>query len=497
MLFSNNLVNSSFSELYHANGSSNGYDQLNQLSAFARGVLSDTNSDNIPDTISSPAHSQSWSFDALGNWSSVITDGNTQTRTANQQNEIISISGQTTPGYDANGNTTTDQTGHTLIFDAWNRFVQDKNGQTVIETYSYDALGRRVTENAGTVRDIFFTTSWQVIEEDVASSMADQYVWSPVYIDALIERDTPTLRMYALQTANFNVTSLVDTSGAVQERYDYDPFGSVIILAPNWTTRSSSNYGWVFFFQGKRFDSATGLYWSRERDESPTLGRFIENDPIGYMGNSSNLYSYVNNSPIRLSDPSGLCAVTPEEVDPWQLICPPAVHRPPDKPYWLWSLLGFAGGGGTVALAPTPVVVGSSVVTWGIPVIAVLGGGLGVAIGVSPGLTNWLGGLLAAAEGMKPVPPLPPISDPKPPEDKNCKKCKPCIPPVGTISYRLDQVPPSTPHFPFPGDHVHLFEMHQSPVPMCICFWHPTSVQAPPPPPGAIPIVPAGGGGVA
>jgi len=108
VLYSNNLVNSSFSELYHSNGVSNDYyDRLNQLTNFARGVLSDTNSDGIPDTISSPSHSIGYSFDVLGNWTSTLTDGTTQqTRTANQQNEITSISGQTTPGYDANGNRT-------------------------------------------------------------------------------------------------------------------------------------------------------------------------------------------------------------------------------------------------------------------------------------------------------------------------------------------------------------------------------------------------------
>src|SRR5262249_19245893 len=47
-----------------------------------------------------------------------------------------------------------------------------------------------------------------------------------------------------------------DTSGNVQERYIYDPYGSVTILAANWTTRGSSNYGWVFFHQGKRYDFA-------------------------------------------------------------------------------------------------------------------------------------------------------------------------------------------------------------------------------------------------
>src|SRR5439155_20779322 len=42
-LYRNNLVNTAFGELYHANGASNGYDNLNQLSGFLRGVLSDTN----------------------------------------------------------------------------------------------------------------------------------------------------------------------------------------------------------------------------------------------------------------------------------------------------------------------------------------------------------------------------------------------------------------------------------------------------------------------
>jgi hypothetical protein len=239
-------VNSNFSELYHANGAGNDYDNLNQLTNFARGVLNSTN-----DTISSPTHTISWAFDALGNWTSVTTDGTIQNRTANQQNEITSISRLTTPGYDANGNTTTDQNRHTLIFDAWNRLVQVKNGSTVLESYSYDGLNRRATENPGTIRDLYYSMLWQLLEEDVGGSMQDQYVWSPVYVDAMIERDTLTQRLYAQQDADFNVTALVDTSGNVQERYVYDPYGSVTILTPSWATRNSSSFGWVFLHQGQ------------------------------------------------------------------------------------------------------------------------------------------------------------------------------------------------------------------------------------------------------
>jgi RHS repeat-associated protein len=311
VLYRDNLVNSSFGKLYQANGDGNGYNNLNQLTNFARSTLKSTK-----DTISSPSHSISWSFDDLGNWTSVVTDGSTQTRTANQQNEITSISGQTTPGYDANGNTTTDQSGHTLIFDAWNRLVQVKNGSTVLEAYSYDAPNRRITENPGTLRDIYFSSDWQVIEEDVSGSMADQYVWSPVYVNGLIERDTPTQRLYVQQNANFDVTAVIDSSGNVQERYIYDPFGAITILAPDWSTRGTSSFAWIFLHQGGRFDLATGLYSFRNRDYSPALGRWLEINPAGFGGRDFNLYRDEGNRPTAnlQSGPTGSTRVNDNQV---------------------------------------------------------------------------------------------------------------------------------------------------------------------------------------
>ena len=63
--------------------------------------------------VGSPSRSQNWSPDALGNFSSVTSDGTTQTRSHNQQNEITSISGLSAPAYDANGNLSADGTGKT------------------------------------------------------------------------------------------------------------------------------------------------------------------------------------------------------------------------------------------------------------------------------------------------------------------------------------------------------------------------------------------------
>ncbi len=307
VLYRGNQVNSAFGELYHANGASNGYDGLNRETAFARGTLSISSGNTVPDTIANPTASESWSLDALGNWSSFTTGSTTQTRTANQQNEITSVSGATTPTYDMNGNMTTDQTGKTLIYDAWNRLVEVKSGSTVLEVYSYDALGRRITEtpNGSPTKSLYYSSSWQVLEEDWSGATQVQYVWSAVYVDAMVERDRGNERLYVLQDANWNVTALVNTSGAVQERYVYDPYGQVTVLDPNWNVRSSSSFVWVYLHQGGRYDTATGLYSFRKRDYSPVLGRWIEVDPLGLGAGDANLYLYEGNSALTFTDPGG------------------------------------------------------------------------------------------------------------------------------------------------------------------------------------------------
>src|SRR5579884_2597628 len=317
VMYMTNAVHPAFSELYHANGASNGYDGLNQLSAFARGTLSDTNSDGIPDTVASPSTSESWSLDALGNFSSVTLNGTPTSRTTNQQNEVTAV-GSSSLAFDANGNTTTDDQGHTLIYDAWNRLIQVKSGGTVLATYSYDGLGRRVTENTGTLRDMYFSSAWQVVEEDAAGVMTNQYVWSPVYVNALIERDTPTQRLYVQQDADWNVTALVSVSGAAVERYLYDPYGAVTYLAGGWGSRSSSSYNWQYLFQGGRLSTATGLYNFQQRDYSPSLGRWVETDPSGFGGGDNNFYRAEGDNPVDSTDPAGLATAsraTPTEAE--------------------------------------------------------------------------------------------------------------------------------------------------------------------------------------
>ncbi len=304
VLYKKNLVDAVFSELYS-------YDSLNQLSSFERGTLNSTHTG----LVGSATESQSWSPDALGNFDSVTTDGTTQTRTANQQNEITSISGAGTVTYDANGNLKADGSGNGYVYDAWNRLVAVTNGSTTVASYSYDGLGRRITQTDGsTTTDLYYSNNWQVLEEQVGGVTQARNVWSPVDIDVLVLRDqsstgdgTLDQRLYTVQDADCNVTALVDTSGDVVERYAYDPYGAVSVLAPDWTARSSSVDNWVYLFQGKRLDA--GIYDSRGRAYSPTLMRPLQADPLG-LAPDANDYCWEGDNPTNETDPSGLWKIS-------------------------------------------------------------------------------------------------------------------------------------------------------------------------------------------
>jgi len=154
----------------------------------------------------------------------------------------------------------------------------------------------------------------------VGGNTTVQYVWSPVYVDALVLRDrdsdgdgTLDERLWVVQDANFNVTAVVDGSGEVVERYVYDPFGQATVLDAEWNVRSGgSAYDWLYLHQGGRYDVTSGLYHFRFRDYSPTLGRWTSLDPLSYAAGDVNLYRVMENRPVGVTDPLGL--YTPQEA---------------------------------------------------------------------------------------------------------------------------------------------------------------------------------------
>jgi len=422
------LLNIAKNELYHANGSGNGYDSLNRLTSFARGTLNGTH-----DTISSPSTTNSWNLDALGNWTS--TQGGSQTRTFNSQNQITGISGLTTPTYDNNGNMTQslsgspmprrrrdfrpqsrsddepyqpqryvekerrrvrvksaspavgrqrarcfvitpprlrrpesrrsssshptrlrpitgslasrtgsqDQVGNTYTFNAWNQMVTSSVKSEAM-TYTADGLlftdATTVSGHTTTVYQ-FHSPQGQVLADLTVSGSNrsyNTYVWGLGYVDDLIEQDTGNLgssRTYVQQDANHNVTALLSSSGVVTNRFVYDPYGTPTELTAGWATVTGGQ-GFVYGFQGGRYDANIGNYYFRSRWYDPATGTWMSQDPAGYV-NGANLYQAMLGAPISSVDPYGM-----DDTRGW------AYTSTPDNPVQS----GSADGGG-VATQPT------------------------------------------------------------------------------------------------------------------------------------------------
>jgi RHS repeat-associated protein len=289
---------------------------VNQLIDMQRGTLN-TAKNAIA---SGKSYQDNFAFDKTGNFANYKQDSNgngtfdlNQNRVHNKANEIATIAGASTyTGNDANGNMTTVvkpdnwSAAYTLIYDAWNRLVQVKDGTTTVATYGYDGLNCRVKKVVGSeTRVFYFNRDWQCVEEHVGSTCDVRFVWGLRYVDDLVTYRNGSTDYYVIQDTNWNVVALTNTSGVVQERYTYSSFGKLNVFDAAFVPKSASTYNLTRSFTGQVLDNETGLMLYRNRGYHPTLGRFIQRDPIGYE-DRINIYEYVYNSPNNIVDILGL-----------------------------------------------------------------------------------------------------------------------------------------------------------------------------------------------
>ncbi|MCX6580465.1 MAG: hypothetical protein NT166_09800 [Candidatus Aminicenantes bacterium] len=212
--------------------------------------------------------------------------------------------------YDLNGNITQKGTQH-FTYDYRNQLVRAVGVNTTTD-FKYDPLGHRVkkivsTGSQGKTSQYFYDGDQLIEERDGNDNVLKQYIYGDG-IDEIIRMDKyegATVTSYYFHTdANGSVTSITDKDGNLIERVTYDTYGMPTFLDPTGNVIPESLIGNTILFQGREYDKETNLYYYRARYYDPIMGRFLQNDPMGYQ-DSMNLYQGFNMNPVNFIDPFG------------------------------------------------------------------------------------------------------------------------------------------------------------------------------------------------
>jgi len=317
-----------------------GYDALNRLTS-------------VDHPLASGLVDEAFTYDPVGNRTSSHLSALHRYEAANRLLE----DDQFLYTYDENGNLIQKRekaTGATTTYtyNVENQLIQIDLPDGRIARYRYDGLGRRIEKNvAGAI------TRYLYDQEDIVALFAGPtncqthaFLHGPGIDQPLaFVKDTNNdcnpfsdavgLRepiVYLQSDGLGSTTSLVSETGGffrglfLAERVTYDSFGMPTITGPGPDNQMDtaddvilpeSAFGNIYFFTGREFDPESGLYYNRHRYWDPHTGRFLQEDPIGFLSGEVNFYSYVGsvgkplletnlylyagNNPVNFTDPFG------------------------------------------------------------------------------------------------------------------------------------------------------------------------------------------------
>ena len=269
------------------------YDSLGRLTQVDNGTAAQLNT---------------FAYDALGNRTQRAI-GNPVTQTTSYvydlANRLTSTTGSQslTLTHDDNGNVLTRADGSTTItltYDELNRVATVASTGQSTQSYGYDASGRRVQRTIGTS-----ATSWLYNGPDIYAEYGASWTAAAAIYTHGPGADEPLVRQtgsgpgapatYYHHDGLGSAIAATDAAGTITGTQRFDAWGN-----NGSATGIIAQYGYT----GREPDG-TGLIYYRARYYDPTIGRFLQKDPIGLRG-GLNLYAYVGNNPINLIDPFGL-----------------------------------------------------------------------------------------------------------------------------------------------------------------------------------------------
>lgn len=236
-----------------------------------------------------------------------LAEGSTLNTIDPGSNRILGSSGLNVRSYsyDAAGNTLSDGS-RTFTYNDSGRMATATSGG-VTTTYVYSGLGERVKKsNTQVTRYFAYDDAGHLLGEyDGSGDLIQETVWfGDIPVATLRPNGSGGVDVYYVHADHLNTPRRVTrpADNVVVWEWLSTPFGK--IDADQDPDGDQVAFEYRLRFPGQQFDEETGLNYNYFRDYDPSLGRYMQSDPIGLNG-GLNTYGYVYQNPLAYIDPTG------------------------------------------------------------------------------------------------------------------------------------------------------------------------------------------------
>jgi RHS repeat-associated protein len=251
---------------------------------------------------------ESYSYDANGNRQvpgiPAVYDAQDRLLQFGETTFTYTANGELASRTDANGVTTT------YAYDEMGNLRRAARPGMVIE-YEVDGLNRRVGKivNGVRVRSWIYQDRLRIAAElDDSGRIASRFVYRDgTNVPLYMVRDGVSYRLITDHLGS--VRLVIDASSArVIQAVEYDAWGAS-------STSGDPNFQ-PFGFAGGIHDPSSALVRFGARDYDPIVGRWTTKEPLGLIGDTTNMYEYVQSNPITFIDSSGLRIKADRQLEP-------------------------------------------------------------------------------------------------------------------------------------------------------------------------------------
>ncbi len=288
------------------------YDQANNITRIRNSLNSNANQDYEYDLLNRLISASGlygeldYLYDGVGNRLNETRNGNTDSyQYADDSNRLLGVSrthGDRSFSYDAAGNSVTrtadDNSTQNLTYNNANRLSSVSVNGAAVASYTYNPMGQRVAKTLanGDQEIYYYDLDGHLISvySGTGIVLREYIYWGDQQVAIIIGNNT-----YFIHNDHLNTPQVVtDINKQVVWAADYEPFGNIV-------PGVASGIEILSRFPGQYSDEETGLFYNYFRDYDPSLGRYLQSDPIGLAG-GINTYAYVGGNPLSFSDPLGL-----------------------------------------------------------------------------------------------------------------------------------------------------------------------------------------------